>query len=90
MTLQDILNHVLTESEPLVLTMAANEYATLRVSLLRKYKTYRELCVDVGMDQYDDKFVMCSYDKDSLLATFKLEHKSQGRRVPRNYMVAKL
>lgn len=90
MTLQEILNQLLAEPQPLVLQMAERDYTPLRVSLLRKFKNYRQLCESVGMDTYKDMYIMCSYNKDKLIATFQLEHKSRARRVPKSYMIAKL
>lgn len=90
MTLQEIFNVITGELEPVSLQMGRQTYASLRASLIRKFKQQRELCDSVGLEHFNGMYIACEYDSETMTATFALKHKSAAKRVPKQYGVLKL
>lgn len=86
MILQEIFNAIVMDRETIsVPDIDATGYQSLRVSLLRKFKTYKAQCQQFDIEGYEDLYLRCSYDAAAAIATFKLLDRGAASR--RNYTV---
>lgn len=69
MTLSEIFSKVIC-NEAVEVCVTPKQYASLRASLLRKFKSNAEISESVGLQDYVGKYVRCSYNSKSYTASF--------------------
>lgn len=69
MTLNEIFSTLLC-GEQAEVCVTAKQYASLRVSVLRKFKSTADLSASVDLPDYVGKYVRCSYNSKTYTATF--------------------
>jgi hypothetical protein len=57
------------------IVLTPKEYATVRASLLRKYKQWVNTCAASGDTSWQGKYIKASHDLTTYLATFELRPK---------------
>ena len=73
LTPQQIFNAVLFDEAPVsVLDISRNEYESMRVSLIRKFKLFKA-SAPFGAEGYVDKYIQASYDAPARKGTFSLQ-----------------
>lgn len=88
MNLQQLFNKIVLESDAVIMPFAdRKDYESLRVMLVRKYQGFAEQCSAVGMTQYDEKFIECTWDKDVCEGTFVFKDKADAKRKRRQYVL---
>lgn len=74
LTPQQIFNAVLFDGAPVsVLDISRNEYESMRVSLIRRFKTYKTTALNFDAEGYADKYIQASYDAPARKGTFSLQ-----------------
>jgi hypothetical protein len=74
LTPQQIFNAVLFDEAPVsVLDISRNEYESMRVSLIRRFKTYKSTALNFDAEGYADKYIQASYDAPARKGTFSLQ-----------------
>jgi hypothetical protein len=90
-TLQDIFNSVVLELETVAIPFdSKKDYENMRVSLLRKFRIYKQQCSDVGISSYDDRYLSASFDSVNGMGVFQLKDQAESGRVRKQYLITKL
>lgn len=89
-TLNDIFSELLCMETITVSDLPPPSYASLRSSLLRKFKKHSTLSASLGLDDYAGFFLSCEYNADTNTATFKVAENSTRKRKQIEYNVTKL
>lgn len=95
MNLQEIFNSLIapdddTDSSITLEFDDKKEYLSLRTMLIRKMSAYKIMCADLGLTEYENKYVQCSFDAETVTGTFKIEDEANSKRIKRSYRVKTL
>jgi hypothetical protein len=86
MNTSDIFNRLLCD-DTVQVALDANGYNTLRVAMLRKFKTINEQYLSVGINAYEDSYMQCTYESATGIATFKITPNKERKRRNIQYTV---
>jgi hypothetical protein len=89
--LQQVFNILTLQQQSIAVSFPDKKaYESLRVSLVRKFSGFSEVCSTAGLETYEDQYLQAEWNDADKVGTFALKPKSESKRVKKDYLVKTL